>query len=262
MANVPFGSETRKVIEGMDQEKTIILIPSYNAGERLVKVVDDLRPLLDAHNARVPIVVVDDGSTDDSMHGLVERGVIVLRHEKNQGKGAALKTGLRWAQGQGFTHAVTMDADGQHPAEEALTLLFHAAREDCLVLAVRDLARAGAPTANQWSNRFSNWVLSLFGGQTLLDTQCGLRRYPVQATLDLGAPEAGYAFESDVVLRAARRAMPIVHVPCKVVYPPEAERLSYFDSVRDPMKMVRRVVLTALTVRKVRRAGLPRRIHS
>jgi len=243
----------RKVTEHMDHKKTIILIPSYNAGDRLGKVVDDLRSLLDARNVRVVIVVVDDGSTDASMQGLIERGVIILRHDKNQGKGAALKTGLRWAQEHGFTHAVTMDADGQHPADEALTLLFHAASEDCLVLAVRDLAKAGAPRANQWSNRFSNRVLSLFGGQTLLDTQCGLRRYPVAATLSLDAPENGYAFESDVVLRAARRGMPIVHVPCNVIYPPEAERLSYFDSVRDPMKMVRRVVLTALTVRRVTR---------
>ena len=238
----------------MGHDKTIILIPSYNAGRRLRAVIDELRLLLEARQVSVPLVVVDDGSTDDSIDGLLERGVTVLRHEKNQGKGAALKTGLRWALSNGFTQAVTMDADGQHPAEEALSLVLHGAGEDCLVLAVRDLESAGAPAANQWSNRFSNRVLSLFGGQTLLDTQCGLRRYPIQATLDLGAPETGYAFESDVVLRAARRGMPIAHVPCKVVYPPESERLSYFHSVRDPMKMVKRVVLTALTVKKVSRS--------
>jgi len=237
----------------MVHDRSIILIPSYNAGHRLCAVLDELRQLLDEKNVSVPVVVVDDGSTDASMQGLVERDVILLRHDRNQGKGAALKTGFRWALCQGFTQAVTMDADGQHPAKEALSLLLHPASEDSLVLAVRDLADAGAPSANQWSNRFSNRVLSLFSGQILLDTQCGLRRYPVQATLALGAPEAGYAFESDVVLRAARGGLPIVHVPCKVIYPPETERLSYFDSVRDPMKMVRRVVLTALTVKKVSR---------
>jgi glycosyltransferase involved in cell wall biosynthesis len=143
----------------MAHDRTIILIPSYNAGDRLLTVIDELGTLLHARRVSVPLLVVDDGSSDDSMRGLAERGVTVLRHDENRGKGAALQTGLRWALDQGFTQAVTMDADGQHPADEALALVFHEARGDSLVLAVRDLARAGAPTANQRSNRFSNNVL-------------------------------------------------------------------------------------------------------
>ncbi len=226
------------------------LIPSYNPGERLVRVVIELQRLLAQASRKLPIIVVDDGSTDGSTALLCGEGVVVLRHDRNRGKGAALKTGLKWANYRGFRQLVTLDADGQHPPHEALALHDCRAPMSALVLAVRDLAAAGAPRANQWSNRFSNQVLSWFSGKSLLDTQCGLRRYPVAETLALRAPDEGYAFESDVVLRAARRGVPIVHVPSSVIYPPESERLSYFDSVRDPAKMVYRVVATTLTVRR------------
>ena len=225
------------------------LIPSFNPGYRLLLVVRRLDSLLKDAGLRSPIFVVDDGSTDESTSELSELGVLVKRHQKNRGKGAALRTGLEWAQAQGITQLITLDADGQHPPEEALKLAQCSAGPDALVLAVRDLKAAGAPRPNQWSNRFSNRVLSLFAGTTLLDTQCGLRRYPVSATLGLGAPDDGYAFESDVVLRAARRGLPIVHIDSRVLYPPPDERLSYFHSVKDPAKMVYRVVKTALTIR-------------
>src|SRR5690606_32366526 len=103
---------------------------------------------------------------------------------------------------------VTVDADDQHPTAEAIRLLRHPAPAGALVLAVRDMQAAGAPLPNRLSNAFSNRVLSLFGGQRLLDTQCGLRRYPVAETLALGADHPGYAFESELVLRAARRGTP------------------------------------------------------
>lgn len=211
-------------------------------------VVNDLRSLLKERGLlSVPIVVVDDGSTDGSL-SVDLPGVTLLTHPQNRGKGAALMSGLVWAQNHGIARLVTLDADGQHPVEEALRLLLLPGFDHALVLGVRDLAGAGAPLANQRSNNFSNQVLSLFGGQKLLDTQCGLRRYPVEATLKLNSPASGYAFESDVVLRAARTGLEIHHVETQVHYPTGSERVSHFDSVRDPSRIVGRVVLTTLTV--------------
>ncbi len=232
-------------------QDSAFVIPSFNPGDRLRRVVGDLQEEMRTAGVQVPIVVVDDGSTDGSTIGLQALGVTVVRHETNRGKGAALKTALGWAERRSLSTVVTLDADGQHPACEAVALLLADAPSSTLVLAVRDLAAAGAPVKNQWSNRFSNAVLSLFGGRNLLDTQCGLRRYPVSETIALSAPDDGYSFESDIVLRAARRGLPIIHVPSMVIYPPETERLSYFDSVRDPAKMVFRVVWTTLTVPRV-----------
>jgi hypothetical protein len=143
--------------------------------------------------------------------------------------------------------AVTVDADGQHPADEAARIAFHSAPDDTLVLGVRDLAHAGAPRANRFSNAFSNAWLSWFSGHRLLDTQCGLRRYPIRKTLDLGVRAAGYAFEAEVILRAARTGWRIEQLPVRVIYPPEHERVSHFHPVRDPARIVVRVLYTIAT---------------
>jgi glycosyltransferase involved in cell wall biosynthesis len=172
-------------------------------------------------------------------------GVHVLRHSKNRGKGAALRSGLARAKSLGARVAVTLDADRQHPIEEALHVLDHDAPPAALVLGVRDLAAAGAPRANQFSNAFSNVWLSAFAGRRLADTQCGLRRYPVTETLALGAKANGYGFEAEVILRASRAGWPVVQVPVRVFYPPEHERVSHFHSVRDPFRIVMRILYTA-----------------
>jgi glycosyltransferase involved in cell wall biosynthesis len=237
------------------------LIPVYNAGPLLGRVLRELRGELEQnHLSQIPIVVVDDGSTDQGLRDPeIERAnVVVLVHPQNRGKGAALLTGLSWAKKQGISFVVTLDADAQHPCHEAIRLYQNEAAFDSLILGVRDLKSAGAPGPSQFSNAFSNRVLSLFGGTRLCDTQCGLRRYPVEITLGLGATHPGYAFESDLVLRAARRGVPIVEVTTDVRYPTEAERVTHFDSVRDPAKIVWQVVKTTLSVphaRLTRRAA-------
>lgn len=231
------------------QSRSAFVIPAYQAGASLALVVAELREALREAGTDAPIVVVDDGSTDDTASIAEELGVILLRHERNRGKGAALVTALEWAERNGHASVVSLDADGQHPGREAVRLLGHPCPEDHLLLGVRDLARARAPLANQRSNRFSNQVLSLLGGAHLDDTQCGLRRYPVKKTLALRVPWKGFAFESDAVLRAARRGTPMLTFePTEVRYPPEGERVTHFDSVRDPTRIVGAVVWTSLTV--------------
>jgi hypothetical protein len=153
----------------------------------------------------------------------------------------------------GFDVAVTLDADGQHPPEEARRLLDVDPDPEALVLGIRDLIAAGAPSANQASNRISNFFLSFFAGRPFADTQCGLRRYPLQRTLALGPRDDGYAFESEILLRAVAGRVRIVEVPVRVLYPPENQRLTHFDSVRDPTRIVIRVVKTLALTRGLRR---------
>jgi hypothetical protein len=145
---------------------------------------------------------------------------------------------------------VALDADSQHPAAEALALLAHPAPAQALVLGVRDLAAAGAPKVNQFSNAFSNVWLSAFCGVHLDDTQCGLRRYPVGPTLALGMKAKGYGFEAEIILRAAHAGWTIAQTPIKVHYPPEGVRTTHFRSVRDPFRIVMRILYTVATRRR------------
>jgi glycosyltransferase involved in cell wall biosynthesis len=233
------------------------IVPAYDAERTVGEVV---RSLVAAWPYRPPggaIVVVDDGSSDGTAHAAERAGAIVVRHPNNRGKGAALRTGFAKAAALGAEAAVTVDADGQHLAEEAVRLADHPAPRSALVLGVRDLARDGAPAKNRMSNGISNFFLSLFTGMTLLDTQCGLRRYPLPETLSLGARDDGYAFEAECVLRAARAGVVLEQVPVRVYYPPETLRVTHFDSVRDPARIVVRVLATLATTRAVAPAGKP-----
>jgi glycosyltransferase involved in cell wall biosynthesis len=220
------------------------IVPAFEAAETLGRVVDDLRRTLD-----VPVLVVDDGSTDATSDVARAHGGVLLRHDRNRGKGAALRTGLSEAARRGLRVAVTADADGQHPAPSARAVLEGSDDPRALVLGVRNLLRDGAPASNRFGNAVSNFFLSTFSGRALRDTQCGLRRYPVAETLDLGAEADGYAFEGEVVLRALGAGLPVVEVPVTVSYETDALRRSHFRRFIDPPRIVATVARTALELR-------------
>lgn len=215
----------------------IAVIPAFEASRTVGSLVAQL---LDGFD---DVWVIDDGSTDGTGDAARGEGARVFRHPTNMGKGAALRTALERAAAEGVDAIVTVDADGQHPPAEAIRLDRAVDDRGALVLGVRDLVASGAPSRNVWSNGVSNYWLSRFAGRALRDTQCGLRRYPVSATLSLGARGERFSFESEVVLRASLGGLRIVELPVDVKYPPD--RTTHFDSVRDPARMIVRVLSTA-----------------
>lgn len=223
------------------------IIPAYDAERTVGEVV---RSVLALWPERGAVFVIDDGSLDGTAAAAREAGAKVVVHPQNRGKGAALRTGMELALRAGFDVAVTLDADGQHPAEEALRLLAATSDPEALVLGVRDLVTASAPRKNQISNRISNFFLSLFAKRRLRDTQCGLRRYPIAQTLGLAGQDDGYAFEAEIILRAIAAGVRVVEAPIQVIYPPE--RITHFDNVRDPARIVSRVLQTLLSTRGMR----------
>jgi glycosyltransferase involved in cell wall biosynthesis len=220
---------------------TCVIVPAFEASSTVGRVVDDVAAALG-----VPLIVIDDGSTDATSDVARSHGAFVVRHERNRGKGAALRTGLREAERQGFRVAVTVDADGQHPSQSARAVLDANDDPGTLVLGVRDLVRDGAPSSNRFGNRVSNAFLSLFAGRRLRDTQCGLRRYPVTETLGLGVRADGYAFEGEVILRAIAAEISVVQVPIDVLYPAPGRSRSHFRRIVDPTKIVLTVAATVV----------------
>ena len=233
--------------------KVGFVIPAYQAEKSVAAVVRGLFDQLAGEDSAPLVLVVDDGSRDGTSEAARAAGARVVRHAQNQGKGCALRTGFDALRAAGADAAVCVDADGQHPPEEAARLARDPSPRSVLLLGVRDLVRDGAPRANVFSNRFSNRFLSFALGRTLSDTQCGLRRYPLPETLDLGGRAKGYGYEAELILRAARLGWEIVEVPVRVIYPPEGERVTHFHSVRDPARIVYRVLFTLATAPKRRR---------
>jgi glycosyltransferase involved in cell wall biosynthesis len=230
--------------------RVCVIVPAFDAAPTIAGVVHDL--VAELRCAPSAVLVIDDGSTDETYDEALRTGATVVRCAKNGGKGAALVRGLEVARARGFEVALTVDADGQHPATSARDVLEASRDPRALVLGVRDLVRDGAPRQNQLSNRISNFFLSFFSGRRLRDTQCGLRRYPIHETLALRARAPGYAFEAEVLLRAVAAEVPVVEQPVRVFYPDEERRVTHFDSVRDPMRIVGAVVRTLHDLRRAR----------
>ena len=220
--------------------KTAALIPAYNAARTIGIVVAGTRLV-------VPdVLVVDDGSGDDTARVAEETGAEVLRHSTNSGKGAAIRTGLRHLAERGFERAVVLDADGQHPPEEIPRLLAESNRNPgALVLCVRD--KQGQPIAamNRVANWIADWATSLVAGRRFADTQCGFRVYPIARTLGLGAGGDRMEFETEVLVSTWRAGIPVREVVARVHYPPADERESHYRPLEDTLRIAR-VVLGAL----------------
>lgn len=160
-------------------------------------------------------------------------GCTFSRLEKNSGKAAALRVGFQHATELGFTHAITMDADGQHFAEDLPKFLAIAkAQPDAFAVGVRDLVAAGCPKHRQRSNAVSSFWFRVETGVRLGDTQCGFRCYPLALASQLKTKSGRYAFELEFMVRAAWIGTKLVAVPVKCAYL-DGIRNSHFRPVKD-----------------------------
>jgi glycosyltransferase involved in cell wall biosynthesis len=220
------------------------VIPAYEAAGTVGDVVRGTRTI-------VPdVLVVDDGSTDGTGAAAERMGALVLRQEVNAGKGAALVRAFAHLAGRGFTHAVTLDADGQdHPEEIPVLLAALAANRGAIVVGVRRKEGHSIGAAARAGNWIADTLMTWIAGRPLPDTQSGFRVYPLATTLGLGTIGRRYDFESEVLLRAARRGVPLVGVPVRVHYPPVAERVSHFRPWVDTLRIIATVVRLLATAR-------------
>lgn len=205
-----------------------VIIPTYNNAGTIRQVVEDV-----GRYAR-SVIVVDDGSTDGTGDRLKGLGVILVRHARNRGKGRALQTGFSLALREGFDYAVTIDADGQHFAEDIPAFL-EAVRKNpgSLVVGSRNLSVEGMPARNTFANRFSNFWFCVQTGFRLPDTQTGFRLYPLRRMGHLWWLTARYEAELAMLVYAAWQGIDLVSVPVRVYYPPAENRVSHFRPVRD-----------------------------
>ena len=207
-----------------------IIIPTYNNAGTIRQVVDD------ACRICADVIVVNDGSTDDTSEILstLPGTTTVVSYAKNKGKGHALVEGFRKAKELGFTHAVTMDADGQHFADD-IPLLVEAMKKDpdAIIVGSRNLTEENMPRQNTFANRFSNFWFRLQTGIDLPDTQSGFRLYPLASLRGLRLITSRYEAELELMVFAAWAGVSVLSVPVRVYYPPAEERVSHFRPVYD-----------------------------
>lgn len=187
---------------------TCILIPAYNAGKTILAVVRE------SLEHGLPVVVVDDGSADETAALLSGLPVTLLRHERNLGKGAALKTGFTWAVSSGFDGVVTMDADGQHEVS-AVPALIAAARNagwDILIASRHTQFEEMAGLRKFW-NRVGVWCIWKRTGFEITDSQSGFRYYSRTALERVSLKANGYALEMEILLKAWKSGCTVGSLP-------------------------------------------------
>lgn len=207
----------------------VVVIPTYNNAGTVGVVVREVMRFAD------DVIVVNDGSTDDTQRVLdgIE-GVRVISYERNRGKGCALKVGLKAAAEAGYRYAITIDADGQHYADDIPVFVDRIEEApDSLLIGARNLEADNMPSKNTFANRFSNFWYRVETGGRLEDTQSGFRLYPLDKLQNIRFITTRYEFEVEIIVRAKWRGVNVENVPIKVYYPPEGERVSHFRPLRD-----------------------------
>ena len=211
----------------------LCVIPVYNNAATLLPLVRQCREQIQ------DVLVVDDGCTDTDVSALLaDADVTVLRHARNSGKGAALLTALAFARAQGFSHLITLDADGQHAPSDLPRFMSACRRAPAaIVVGVRDFTVPNVPSSSLFGRAFSNFWIALETGVMCADTQCGFRAYPVTLVSQIGITSRRFDFEVEILVKSLWAGLPLVEVPVTTFYPPPAERVSHFHKFRDNARL-------------------------
>ena len=214
-------------------QKTIVIVPTYNNPKTIVRVADDV--LANGYE----LVIVDDGS-DQVVEALFsqekKQQIYFLRHEINRGKGEAIITGMRKVKELGYTHAATIDGDGQHLASE-IAKLVKDYKEDEILIGARNFNLDHVPNGSKFGRWFSNFWACWDTGYEITDSLSGFRIYPV-SILDLPIKTSRFDWEMEVIVRHADNGGKISETVIECYYPTPEERVSHFHKFGDTMAIV------------------------
>lgn len=229
-----------------DLNECCLIIPALNPTNVLVDLLARLKDIGFSN-----IVVIDDGSAIDSQapfFAVTKQGAHVIRHERNLGKGHALKTGFQYALDMRYQAVITLDSDGQHLPSDTLAVAkaVLAAERPSIVLGVRQLV-GEVPLRSRFGNKLTQWIFWKLSGTRIGDTQTGLRAFPasmLQRLISLKGDR--YEYEMNILIDIAGSRAPIVEVPIETVYL-DANAGSHFrpliDSIRIYFVLLRDVFL-------------------
>jgi glycosyltransferase involved in cell wall biosynthesis len=216
-----------------------VILPSLNPSKSILTVIKDV-----LSHGFSDIIVVNDGSCKDFLHlfeAVAEiEGCTVLNHDKNRGKGAALKTGIKYflenrSRDNGFTGIVTIDDDGQHLAYDIALCAKAMIHSSKLVLGVRDFEGSDVPHKSRFGNRIMRMLFTAGLGLIISDTQTGLRAIPRQyLTNFLEVHGERFEYETNMLLAAKKQGVSILQVPIKTVYI-EGNRATHFRALTDSL---------------------------
>jgi glycosyltransferase involved in cell wall biosynthesis len=237
MRPLPLESGTRSAFAAERSATHLVLIPSYNPGPIVYETVRGARRYWN------PVWVVVDGSTDGTAEGLrkleqEDEGLRVIVLPRNAGKGAAVLHGIRLAAGEGYTHALTMDSDGQHAAQCLPEFMARSMAAPAAVVLGVPVFDSSAPWERVAGRKISNWWANVETvGVGIGDSLFGLRVYPIAdlaAVMHRQPWMRRFDFDPEAAVRLLWRGLPSINLPAPVRYlTPEEGGVSHFNYLRD-----------------------------
>ncbi len=226
-----------------DAKEFLALIPAYNENRHISAVVQKAQDFM-------PVLVVDDGSIDDTAMNAEAAGAFVLRQVPNQGKGAALLRGFRWAIDQGYQAVLMLDADGQHDPDEIPRFIqaYRAEKAD-LIIGQRQFHHM--PRLRRTTNTLGTKLFSWAVGRPIPDNQSGYRllsRRMIETTLD--SRETSFEFEVEMIVRCIQKDYRLAWVPIRTIY---GDEKSHIRPLRHAYHFIRMVWQTRRTMMKTAR---------
>lgn len=208
--------------------RTCVIIPTLNESKKIGQLVKDIL----AYN--IDVVVVDDGSVDNTSPIAKESGAVVLRNEVNLGKGASLRKGFDYALANGYDAVVTMDGDGQHLPSDLPYFIRLAENSDKGILIGNRMAKTkNMPMTRIVTNKFMSWLISKVAKQRIPDTQCGFRLIRREVLEKISLSTDKYEIESEMLINSSRAGFKIESIPIQSVYADEKSQINPFrDTIR------------------------------
>ena len=222
-------------------QKNIIaaLIPSLNEEKNISNVINKTKPYVDI------IIVCDDGSTDSTAIIAKELGANVIRHNKNMGYGAAIKSLINEALKNEVDISVTIDADGQHNPEEIPLFINEADADDKagIIIGNRLLHPEKIPAARLYTNKFMSYLISALCRQDIPDTQCGYKLIKKDVLKVISIKSRKFEIESELLVKTAKAGFKINSIPIKSIYAGEKSKIA---PLADTVRFIRFLIRTAI----------------
>lgn len=198
-----------------------IVIPAHNEARTIARIVTGVK----THG--LDVVVVDDGSIDDSGKLARQAGAEVLRNDVKTGKGGSLRRAFGHVLGKGYEGVITMDADGQHAVEDLNHFLKKISEDPDSVITGNRMNNAGQmPLVRRLTNRLMSGLISSICKQAVPDTQCGYRYISIRVLKTIRLTSKDYEIETEVLIQASRRGFRIHSVPIQTIYQNEESKIS------------------------------------
>jgi UDP-N-acetylglucosamine---dolichyl-phosphate N-acetylglucosaminyltransferase len=221
----------------MGNSKIFVIIPAFNEGKVIQNVIAEVRG-----EGYRNIIVVDDGSKDDTFKQAKDNGAVALRHKINRGKGAAIKTGIEAAKTLGAAVVVTIDGDGQHNPVDIKNMLAKIDQGYDVILGSRLMNKSGMPFIKVIYNHVGNFLTWYLNGLWVTDSQSGFRAYSHKALHLIDTRSDRYEYDSEIIREIYRHHLKYLEVPIEVRYTEysmgKVQKQSFLNGLKTVYKMI------------------------